>query len=326
MPEWRINRLRGRYCIVWDDSGIRRRYSLGTADRSKAEARAPALYAELTRPDDQSVYALWHAYLSEKADRPVALTMQHTWKALAKRFGKRTAETITLADCQAQIQERRNTGISDGTIHTELGHLRTVLNWAVKRRLITHAPHIERPSKPAPKDGFLMREEARRMIEAVQENHVRLAIRLMLATGARAGAVTGLTWDRVDFDRRIINLRDASLVGPRKGRATVPMNDSILEALAEAKRTALTDHVIEYAGRPVDSLKKGIKTAATKIGRPDVSAHTLRHTAAVWLAEDGHSMEEIAQYLGHSNSRITAAIYARYSPTHLRKLSATLEI
>jgi integrase len=52
----------------------------------------------------------------------------------------------------------------------------------------------------------------------------------------------------------------------------------------------------------------------------------LRHSAAVWLAEDGHSMEEIGQFLGHKNSRMTANVYARFSPTHLRKLANSLEI
>jgi integrase len=52
----------------------------------------------------------------------------------------------------------------------------------------------------------------------------------------------------------------------------------------------------------------------------------LRHSAAVWLAEDGHSMDEIAQYLGHDDVKTTTRIYARFSPTHLRKLADTLNI
>jgi hypothetical protein len=36
-------------------------------------------------------------------------------------------------------------------------------------------------------------------------------------------------------------------------------------------------------------------------------------------------MDEIAQYLGHSSSKVTFAVYARFSPTHLRKASKSLE-
>lgn len=52
----------------------------------------------------------------------------------------------------------------------------------------------------------------------------------------------------------------------------------------------------------------------------------LRHSAAVWLVEDGHSMEAVAQFLGHSNTAMTYRVYARYSPKYLRKLTASLEI
>jgi integrase len=62
-----------------------------------------------------------------------------------------------------------------------------------------------------------------------------------------------------------------------------------------------------------------------RAGLQEVPPHVLRHTAAVWMAEAGSSMVEIAQYLGHSDSRITQKVYARFSPTFLRRSSAALE-
>ena len=44
------------------------------------------------------------------------------------------------------------------------------------------------------------------------------------------------------------------------------------------------------------------------------------------MAEAGHPMSEIAQYLGHADSRITERVYARYSPSHLRRAADALEI
>ncbi len=216
--------------------------------------------------------------------------------------------------------------IGDGTIYTELGHLRMVLRWAEKHQLIAHAPYIERPPKPEPKNAFLTREEAVGLIEAANAHHVRLAILLMLGTGARVSAALELTWDRVDFGRGMIQLRNPLDNARRKGRATVPMNDMLRGELAKAYEGALTTFVIEWAGKPVRSLKRGLKAAGKSIGRPDVSPHMLRHSAAVWLAEDGHSMDEISQFLGHNDSKITARVYARFSPTHLRKLAATLDL
>src|SRR5690606_28977802 len=101
-----------------------------------------------------------------------------------------------------------------------LGHLRTVFVWAHQRRLIDHAPAVERPPKPAPKDRWLTDAEIRKLLDAPMAHHIRLAILLMLSTAARVGAVLELRWDRVDFERGQIDLR-ASDIGPRKGRAVV---------------------------------------------------------------------------------------------------------
>lgn len=325
MPEWRITRLRGEFVLTWDEpGGVRRRYRLGTDDRKEAERLAPSRYAELTRPIGTTVADLWAGYEKDMAGRAVLSTMTHTWKALRDRFGPMEGEAITIADCRAHVEQRRKAKIKDGTIHTELGHLRMVLMWAERHRLIEKAPPIERPAKPEPREAYITKDEARALIDAAKVAHVRLAILLMLGTGARNEAAMQLTWDRVDFERRVIQLRNPFDKAKRKGRATVPMNDTLSEALQEAHRGALSPYVIEWAGKQVKSIKRGLKAAGDAIGRPDVSPHMLRHSAAVWLAEDGHSMWEIASFLGHEDIKATTRIYARFSPTHLRKLADSL--
>jgi len=334
MPEWRLTRLRGEFCVTWDDGdGVRRRYRLGTADKAEATRLATSRFAELTRPRGTTVADLWKGYLADMEGRAVVGTMSHTWKALEKRFGPMEAEAISIADCRAHTEERRAVrtdrspnGIQDGTIHTELGHLRMVLLWAQKNKLIAAAPHIERPSKPEPKDAHLTRDEVKAMTEAAKAPHVALAIRLMIGTGARNEAALQLTWDRVDFERRMIRLRNQFDKAKRKGRATIPINETLFAALTTAHSAAMSNYVVEWAGQPVKSIKRGLKAAGSAIGRPDISPHMLRHSAAVWMAEDGHSMEEISQYLGHNDVKTTTRVYARFSPTHLRKLADSLNI
>ncbi len=280
----------------------------------------------MTRADGQKVSDLWNGYVTDKAGHAIIATMKHTWKALKDRFGDRDGESITKEDCRAHIAERHKKGIADGTIHTELGHLRMVLVWGEKNGLINKAPHIERPKKPEPKDRYMTREEARKMLVEARTPHLRLAFHLMLATAARVTAILELTWDRVDLDRRLIYLRDPSDAARRKGRAIVPINATLLAVLKEARTGAMTDYVVEWAGQPVKSLKKGIATAADKAGLDGISAHVFRHTAAVWMIEAGVPMEEVSQYLGHKNSAITSRVYARYSPTHLRKAAEALDM
>jgi integrase len=96
-------------------------------------------------------------------------------------------------------------------------------------------------------------------------------------------------------------------------------------ALQEARQGALTPWVIEWAGKPVKSVKRGLRVAAQRAGLEHVSPHDLRRSAAIHMAEDGVPISEISQYLGHSNERITFSTYARFQPDHLRRAASALE-
>ena len=323
MPDYRLGRYRGKFAVVWYADGRRHRHTLGTSDRREAE-RLLARF-DAARPSEVTVEWLWRAYERDNAGKAVLATMVHTWKALGPHFGHHEPDAISTQMCRDYTAKRRRT-VRDGTIHTELGHLMTVLNWALKRRHIERSPHVERPPKPAPRDRHVTRDEAKRLIDAATAPHVRLAIVLLLGTGARVGAVLDLTWDRVDFDRGLVHLTNPDDPTRRKARAVVRMNGMVRAALHAAREGAISNHVVEWAGKPVRSIKKGLGTAASKAGLGQMGAHVLRHTAAVWMAEAGHPMEKIAQVLGHSNSRITERVYARYSPDHLSDVVESLDM
>lgn len=195
---------------------------------------------------------MWDAYRKTDEGRSIAESMGYTGKSVLPFFGALKPEQITVEDAKAYAAQRRAAGIQDGTVWTQLNHLRITLNWAVKTGLITKAPHILRPKKPAPRDRYLTRAEISRLLEAATTPHIRLAIILMLTTGARVGAVLDHTWDRVDLDRGIINLR-AEASGPRKGRATPPINETLRATLSRLagprSRTTWSNGPMTRSGR-----------------------------------------------------------------------------
>lgn len=328
MPTYRIGKLKGRFVVnVYDDEGRRtHRYRLDAADKSGAEREAPGVFAALTRPRGSTVADLWVGFKDDRAGRAILTTMEHTWKAIGPRFGAMAADGISIEDCRAHTAARRAAGIKDGTIATELGHLRMVLRWGEKHGLIARASPIERPAAPRRRDRHLTRAECQALIAAAPMPHLRLYIVLALGTGARNAALLDLTWARCDFEAGLIDLRNAEIMRPHKGRAIVPMNRTVRAALLEAKAGALSDHVIEWSGHKVGSVKRGLKSAASKAAISGVvSPHILRHSAAVHMAEAGIPMDEIAQFLGHEDVDVTRRVYARYSPTYLRRAAAVLE-
>jgi len=207
----------------------------------------------------------------------------------------------------------------DGTIGKEISLLRSALHWHDRAT----PAQIEAPTRPPPRDRYLTRNEYARLRKAAKATpHIYLFVVLGLGTAGRKQAILDLTWDRVDLDRGMIRLGTGS---EGKGRATVPMTRHAKRALRAFRRAATSPYVIEYAGRKVGSIKRGFASACENAGLEGVTPHTLRHTAAVWMAEYGVPMSEIAQYLGHSDDRITQRVYARYSPEYLRGAASALD-
>ena len=192
----------------------------------------------------------------------MAKTMGYTGKAVLAHFGAYRPDQITADLCRAYAANRMAAGISQGSIHTESGHLRSAMTHGVKFRMIDRAPHIERPAKPTPKERFIGHAEVEALIDAAHALHIALAIHLLFASAGRIGAVLDLTWDRVEFDRGVINLRQED-ARTREGRAIVPMNRCIRAALQTAYAEAISDYVIEYAGGQVKSIRKGFEAACT---------------------------------------------------------------
>jgi integrase len=189
---------------------------------------------------------------------------------------------------------------------------------AERKALIDKAPHIWLPQAPPPKDRRLTREEAESLRNGCAMPHVRLFVEIALGTGARSGAILAIPWGNVDLGHRRIGFGGSER---QKSRARfVPINETLHEALKEAKEAAMTDYVIEWAGEPVKSIKRGFREAVRRAGLDKtVTPHVLRHTAASWMAESGIPMSEIAAVLGHRDSRTTERVYAKFSPEYLQR-------
>lgn len=313
----RLKLYRGKWAVVGINAhGKTYRRSLGTADRAEAERKFRDVRIETPGDTVADAVAL---YMKEKQGRARSYeAMEASWKALRPLFGHLRPDQIDRALCRRYAAGRRTAGRSDGTVIKDLGFLRTALKWANKP-----GAQWELPSAPPPRDRALSRAEYARLLEACELPHIRLFVVLALHTGGRASALLELTWDQIDFDRGRVALSKGE--DRRKGRATVPMTAPAREALETAYKERTSDFVIEWAGRPLKSIKRAFRAACAAARLSGVTPHVLRHTCAVWQAEAGVPMSQIAQYLGHTNSRITEAVYARYSPEFLRAGARALE-
>jgi integrase len=313
MSEIRLKLYRGSWCATWREAGRTRRASLGTKDRAAAER---LLIDHLRKPRAVTTVAeIYTAYLATGATRRAREVEQH----LIREFGSLFPEHVTAERCKTYVEKRRQR-VKDGTICAELTYLRAALRWHDKNTPAV----VEMPPRPPPSTKSLTRDQFKALLAEARSPHMRLFLVLAVSTGARAGALSELTWDRVDFARGTVRL--SSGPATTKGRATVPMTATLRAALEEAFKARTCDYVVEYGGERVCKVRKAFERAAQRAGLPWCTPHVLRHTAAVWMAESRVPMAEIAQYLGHTSVRVTERVYARFSPDYLRGAAAALEV
>jgi integrase len=248
--------------------------------------------------------------------------LENAWKALQPHFAHRLGSAVSPEDCRAYAKARKLAGRAPSTIKTELEYLRACLVRRYGKGNVT----MWLPPKSAPRDRWLSREEVDTLLTHIETPHVRLFVTLAITTGARMSAILSLRWDQVRLDARTptVDFRAAGREQTNKRRVEVPLNKRAVTALREMRDAAQTDYVIEWAGEPVASVKKAIRLAAQRSGVP-CSPHVFRHTAGVWLAHADQPMSKIAQFLGHTSTRVTEEVYARYSPSFMADSAAALE-
>ena len=336
-PTYSLTLRNGRYYVQWWEDGSARRISCRTAVAPEARRFLAEFVAGRNAPvppECPTIGDVLDGYQAERELRPVSKTLRYCVRLLKGVLGDLPADLLNKERVRHYITERRKRGVggavaerdkivkplADSTIRRELLTLRAALMWAHRENWISVVPRFDVPSESEARDRWLSRDEAATLLATPTQPHVRVFIALALYTAARAGAILELTWDRVDFERGAVDLgRGRS----NKRRACVPMHPRLRPVLVEAYEIRTTRWVVSKGGRRLMSVEKGFKSTAERAGLSDVTPHTLRHTAATWMAQRGVSFERIAAYLGNT-ARMVEKVYVHHSPEHMEEASAAL--
>jgi integrase len=151
-----------------------------------------------------------------------------------------------------------------------------------------------------------------------------LFVRLALYTGARTRAILDLKWNQVDLERGRIDYNPAGRRQTHKKRPVVAIGGRLTNSLRRVRNESSGPFVISYRGKEVARVIKGFREAARRAGLEDVTPHTLRHTAATWMAQGGLPLPLIAGMLGQSITRTTER-YIKHSPDFMAGAAEALE-
>lgn len=348
-PRLRFLKKRGCFYICWTEAGRSRERSTGTSDRRQAEvafaeflhvrtrAKGPRDPAEVLVTDVLSDYAQEHG---QHTAAPARIAYAIT--ALACYWEGRTLAEVTNETCRRYTALRNRSG---GTIRRELGVLRAAINYVHKQGLITRPVPVSLPDAPIPRDRWLTRTEAARLLAGTlgfsfsqcsdirtrrerwvvwdrERTYARLHLSLFvlfgLYTGARKEAILSLRWSQVDLNGGRIDFNVEGSRRTNKRRARIPIPARLLAHLKRArKRGTDLSFVISENGKRLGDVKRSFNSACRRAGLKGVSPHVLRHTCATWLMQRGVPMWEAAGYLGMTRETLER-VYGHHHPDYLR--------
>lgn len=316
-PRLYLDRGRGEWVIRDGQRFVR----TGCAERSRDDAeRALASYlGRKHRPEagqNPLIADVLLAYGSEVAPHlRTAKDISYQLGSLRKWWGAKRISEITARNCRAYAAGR-----PASSARKDLQKLQAALrHWHKEYGPLPSVPLVTAPPEPAPRERWLTRAEAARLLWGARRvPHLRRFILLGIYTGSRSSVLREVQWSWIDFETRIM-LRRAPGAAERdkKRRPPVRLGSRILSHLRRWKRLDgdAGRYVVHYNGKPIREAFRsswGRAVAAAKLNR-GVTPHTLRHTRATWLMQAGIDIWEAAGALGMSVKTLER-VYGHHHP------------
>jgi len=213
-----------------------------------------------------------------------------------------------LADYVAWLSHQ---GYRPATISRKMAAVRSFLDYLQTTNVLTDASlraELRPPRAPRPRPRVLSAEELQALLDAPAKQDSPRSLRdsailaLLYATGLRAAEVVGLTVDQVDLEQGWVARQSDAETPLPLGRALQPMRRYVVDGRPHLARRP--DERSLFLNQRGDRLSRQglwlvVKRWTTRAGLGgDLSPHSLRHTLAHHLLQEGRSRREVQQVLG----------------------------
>jgi integrase len=222
-------------------------------------------------------------------------------------------------------KEHKRSGATVNRYLAALSHMFSVVvrEW----RLLDRNPvrDISKKKESRGRTRFLSDEERAALLDACTKSEwkpLETIVLLAITTGARRGELVNLNWADVDLKNACAYIHKTKNGDPRM----LPLVGRALSALRELKlqNSARSEYVFqqpsEFPG-PYEHFDSHWYAALDAAGIEGLRFHDLRHTTASYLAQQGASLLEIANTLGHRSM----AMVQRYAHLTQKQKAVAIE-
>jgi site-specific recombinase XerD len=212
--------------------------------------------------------------------------------------------------------------VSPVSVNVEMRALRSAFGYAVRWELLEKNPlsGVSLLRVPARVPAYFTAADFEKLLSVINQGWLKDIVLLSVMTGLRRGEVVNLRWKEVDLERGVLLVQSHESFRTKDGRMRIiPLTDearALLLAKLGGEGSAL---VFTRNGEKIseDYLTKIFRIAVSNAeldGR--LHFHSLRHTFASWLVQNGAALYEVQVLLGHSNITVTQ-VYSHLKPEQL---------
>lgn len=243
--------------------------------------------------------------------------------------------SISINDVDSYLAHKGRHGWSRRSLRTLADALRSFFRYAHAKGLISNiAEAIEAPPLYA-QEGLPFGptwEQVQQLLTSISGDTIvalrdRAIILLFSVYGLRAGEVSRLQLDDIDWEKDILHITRPKQRCLQQYPLNAEVGNAIARYLKEARPVSKHRALFLTICAPIRPLSAASMTpivhsrlAALDIELPCRGAHCLRHACARHLLESGHSLKQIGDQLGHRDLE-TTRIYAKVDLNSLRQVA-----
>jgi integrase len=237
--------------------------------------------------------------------------------------------------------EKTGDRLEPSTVNKTLKIFRMIINEAADQYEFT-SPYrnIQMLKEPKKEIQPFNLVEVRQIIDNIQL-HFRIYVLVRFFTGLRTGEINGLRWKNVDFDHRVIKVRETysektgfEYTKNDSSQRDIQMSALVYEALKEHfDQTYFGDDELTVFSSPETNnpvhnnnfRKRAWVKVLKELGLAYRNPYQTRHTTAtLWLGA-GENASWIARQMGHTSTEMLFTTYARYVPNLTRQDGSAFE-
>jgi integrase len=243
--------------------------------------------------------------------------------------GDKLVKLVSVRDGE-EFKRIRVEKVSRVTVNKELRTLRAAFNLASELGYAEFNPFksVRQLRVPNVEPKHLSAQEFKKLLSTIEESDFRILVEFTVLTMLRRSELINLMWEDVDTARQVIHIGNKTdfTVKGMKARV-VPLNDRATQILnVKSQRGCYVFAGPDGSRRNGGSLSRKFKKYVRKCGLPDeLHFHSLRHTGASWLVQQGVPLFAVQKILGHSSPNVTQ-IYSHLEDMHLHDAVSKLSV